>query len=453
MHFKHKVVAVLAAGALIAATAVPAMALENEFHGMFRLKGFLSNFNTGKATEYDPAGQNSKADTKSYVEQRARLKYIAKVNDDLKLVTHFEIDSRWGDNSYNSNGTTRNNGGAIGADQVNLETKNVYLDFNIPTTPVNVKLGIQPWEDAYQGIFVDTDMAGLLASSTFGNAALSLGWFRFDDSKLPGDGSRDLVVLDGKYSLTKELKVGGSYYMLNDEAEKANRAIPKEIVHMFGVNAEAKVGPATVDGFLLYQFGNLDAPAARRHISAFAGSVGTRAKVGPGTAKTSFLYVSGERDASRGTTNAFQAVEDIDQGPEHDYSSDMRMLRKDKFAQTTDNAIIFTINNKDQGVVFGAVGYDVNFTDRLFASANAGFAAVAKENGAKPANLRTGVKNSSNYLGTEVNAEVGYKLYDNLTARLQAAYLVLGDYYKGVAKNGEDPDNPYTTRIILQYAF
>jgi hypothetical protein len=453
MNFRHTVTALLAAGTLTAATAVPAMALENEFHGMFRLKGFLTNFNNGKFLEYDPAGADAKADTKNYVEQRARLKYIAKANDDLKLVTHFEIDSRWGDNSYNSNNTTRNNGGAIGADQVNLETKSVYLDFNIPKVPVNVKLGIQPWEDAYQGIFVDADMAGLLATYKAGSGVYSLGWFRFDDSKVPGNGSRDLVVLDGAWSVSEALKVGGSYYVLNDQAEKPNRAIPKETVHMFGTSAEAKLGPATVNGFLLYQFGNLDANSATRHISAFAGSAGARAKLGPGTAKTSFLYASGEGSSSRSTTNAFQDVEDIDQGPEHDYESDMRMLRKDKFAQNTDNAIVFTINNRDQGVIFGSVGYDISFTDRLFAGVNAGFAAVAKENANKPVNLQTGSRNGSNYLGTEANAEVGYQIYDNLTARLQFAYVWLGDYYKGVAKNGADPDNPYTSRIIMQYSF
>ena len=32
----------------------------------------------------------------NYFEQRARLQYTAKVSDDLKLVTHFELDTRFG---------------------------------------------------------------------------------------------------------------------------------------------------------------------------------------------------------------------------------------------------------------------------------------------------------------------------------------------------------------------
>lgn len=454
MCFKHKVAAVLAAGAITATMALPAMALENEFHGMYRVKGFISNFNNGSpGAFYEPAGKDSKAPTNSYVEQRARLKYIAKANDDLKLVTHFEIDSRWGDASY---GVARNKGGALGADEVNLETKSIYLDFNIPATPINMKVGMQPWEDAYNGIFVDADMAGVLASSRINNTSLALGWFRFDDKgSIVGKEARDLLILDGKYQVNKDMVLGGSYYLLNDDVGGTNaiRAITKEIAHTLGVNAAADLGIASVEGFLLYQFGNLEGPGTQRHLNAFAGSVAARAKVGPGSIKTSFLYASGEKSASGSTSNAFQAVEDIDSGAEHDYESEMRMLRKDKFAGTTDNAIVYTINNKDQGVIFGSIGYDVAITDKLFADAYAGFAAVAKENANKPTNLNTGVKNSSNYLGTEINAEIGYKLFDNLTARLQGGYIFLGDYFKGVAKNGADPDNPYTTRIMMVYAF
>ena len=147
MSMKKRLLAVAAVSALTVATAVPALAFENEFHGLFRVRGIIDNFNDGGGGAVKPSISSP---TSNYIEQRARLMYIAKANDDLKLVTHFEIDSRWGDNSYGSNNTWRNNGGGIGADQTNLETKNVYLDFNIPSTPLNVKLGIQGFDDGYK---------------------------------------------------------------------------------------------------------------------------------------------------------------------------------------------------------------------------------------------------------------------------------------------------------------
>src|SRR6266702_956352 len=159
MSFNKKILTLAAAGALTAATAVPAMALENEFHGLFQAPGIVSNLLNG-TTGTVAVSQDTLHRSKFFIDQRARLVYMAKANDDLKLVTHFELDSRWGDNSYSAAG--RNGGGAIGADGVTLETKNVYLDFNCPITGANVKVGMQGWGDAYKGIFFANDAAGLV---------------------------------------------------------------------------------------------------------------------------------------------------------------------------------------------------------------------------------------------------------------------------------------------------
>ena len=455
---KHAVT-VAAACTVAVATAIPAMALENEFHGAYRMKTFVTNFDDGTFSQYDPAGADKKAPTNSYVEQRIRLKYSAKLNDDFKLKTDFKIDSRWGSGAYD---TKRKLGGEIGSDTVNLETRAAYLDFNLPVGGVNVKLGIQPWTDAYDGIFVDTQMAGVIGSTTINDLALSLGWFRLDDSATTpfGHNPRDLVVLDGSYTVNKELTVGGSYYMLNDPITSdtkylagSPRTLPTEIVHTLGVNSAAKFGVATLNAYLLYQFGDLTelATGKEHSISAFAGALNARAKLDAGTVKASFLYASGDKDS--GGSKAFRDVQDLDGGTESDYSSDMRMLRKDQFAGASGKSFIATINNRDQGVIFGSAGYDANLSEKVFAGANVGFALVAEENASKPVNLATGVRNSSNYLGTEINAAIGYKLNANVTASLRGAYVVLGDYFKGVAANGETPNDPYSTSLMLVYSF
>ena len=91
MNFKKTVAIATAAGAL-AAISVPAMALENEFHGMYRAYGYVTNATSGGG------GFNlkEKSVTDKYIEQRARIQYIAKASDDLKLVTHFELDTKFG---------------------------------------------------------------------------------------------------------------------------------------------------------------------------------------------------------------------------------------------------------------------------------------------------------------------------------------------------------------------
>jgi len=93
-------------------------------------------------------------------------------------------------------------------------------------------------------------------------------------------------------------------------------------------------------------------------------------------------------------------------------------------------------------------GYELA-AGKLFGSANIGYAMADKKGAA-----------SSDSMGTEVNATIGYKLYDNLTASFNAAYLFIGDGYTkaGVAAarlpgGVADADNPYMTNIQLNYVF
>jgi hypothetical protein len=97
----------------------------------------------------------------------------------------------------------------------------------------------------------------------------------------------------------------------------------------------------------------------------------------------------------------------------------MVLLGRDKYAMTNDAAIVYDANNYNQGMVFGSIGYDHSFTDKLAGSLNAGFAAVAEDN-ANPYAYDAG-SHDSDYLGTEVNAELSYKVLENLTltVRLQ----------------------------------
>ncbi len=383
---------------------------------------------------------------------------MAKANDDLKLVTNFEIDSLWGDNSY---GVARNQGGAVGADQVNIETKSAYLDFNIPGSPVpvNLKVGIQPYLDAYKGIIFSNDGAGVVATSNSGKAYARLSYFRFYDNNKTdltpanntlGHLTQDFINLDVKYGITKDLKVGGSYVLLYDDRSRATS--PRVNVHMIGVNAEAKVGPAVIDGFFIYQTGkagavtdNGAASAAGsaqpfKTVNAFAANVGVKARVGLGTARLNALYISGDSSVNSGESrNDFITIK----GTEHTfYPAEMMILLRSKHAINSDRAIVYNLNNANQGLIGGFLGYDIN-VGKFFVYSNVGLAAVAKN----------ATSRDSDYMGTEINTEIGYKLFDNLSASVQAAYMVLGGYFDGTGTGGANPDDPYTTRLVLTYVF
>jgi hypothetical protein len=472
MKVTKKILTIAAAGALTVATALPAFALENEFHGFFALRAVNSNTITaaqvGPLYPFNASGQtvaNASTKTNNWFEQRARLFYTAKANDDLKLVTGFEIDANWGRSAYTDG---RNQGGALGADTASIESKWVYLDFNIPSTKINVKGGVQGLNDAYKSLFVGggADAAGLLVSSPFGPSKVTLGFFRLDDRTFTapsttassnGKATRDLLILDAKCTAMKDMTFGASYYFLNSDNsvsmsnQSGTTGIPTATagavndynVHVLGLNAATKLGDATIDGFFLYEFGTVDSifgETLNAHVNAFAANLAGKMKVGPGTAKVSALYVSGGSNAFVNVNNETSAA--FSENNFGNAIGNVLILARNPFLTQTESAIIYDSSNLGMGIIGGSVGYDANITDKLFAGANAAFAGAAKSLSG----------HDSKYQGTELNGEIGYKMYDALTVGVNGAYVILGDFYKGADVTG-DPDDPYIAQAYLKYVF
>ncbi len=473
MNFKKTVAIATAVGAL-AAVSVPAFALENEFHGMYRLRGMMSNYTNSGGGALHAGTAADPAPTMTVFEQRARLQYIAKASDDLKLVTHFEIDSSWGDTAYNNG---RGLGGGMAADTVNLETKNVFLDFNCPLTGANVKAGIQPISDAYKGTFIIDDMGGIIAAKKFGAATATAGFFRLQDygavtpSATPGVTANpigrknlDLYLLDGKFAVSKDLTVGGSYYLVNkDDLYNAG------YLHMVGANAAAKFGIITADAFLAYQWGDaLDSSKAistttgTRDLSAYAAQVAVKADLGAaGAIRANVLYLTGDNNKDPHNSDAWQSVDSYagaaagaKQSSASYYDSKMMLLMRNVVNMDTDKALVQFNNNNNRGLTLFTLGYDIKFNDKLAASANVGYAAASKKQGIGAA------ADVSASIGTEVNAQVDYKMFSNLTASLQLAYVFLGEGMNSTTTTQKrlpggvaNADDPYLTALMLNYTF
>jgi len=471
MSFKKQMLAIAAVGALSAATAVPAMALENEFHGMFRAFGYMSNAYNGGATITLAPG----AHTNAFAEQRARIQYIAKANDNLKLVTHFELDSRFGGANYTAASadkvgkyTGSGDGGQLDADSVMIETKNIFLDFNEPFTQANFKVGVQPWADAYGSTFALFDAAGFQVSRKFGNFTPTFGWFRVNDSSAAGGSAfggqvlvgsagvvgkqtTDIVVVDGKYAVNKDLTVGASYYGVYNDATAAATAsaLPgfKEL-HQIGVNASAKIGPAAVNVFGAYQLGEAQAFSK---INAYELGATGKVKAGPGSVNLAFLLLSGDSNG-QGTGNNQKGWQSLAANTTYFAPANMWLLVRSGQSINSSEALGGNYLNKGGRGLMGFFGGYEYAAGKFFANANAGAAFV-------PVTSKTAGVEQDNYLGTEVNAQVGYKVYDALSVSLVGAYLFLGDGVnspdaaKRVISTGAYADDPYLTALQFNYVF
>jgi hypothetical protein len=453
---KKKLIIAAAAGAVVAA-AVPAMALENEFHGMYKFMGYQSNiFNGTTFNKADAASILGKdAHSGFMAEQRARLQYIAKANDNLKLVTHFELDARFGGKAEGYLGTTNNDGGNLDADQLTLETKNIYLDFNCPLTGTNMKVGIQPWADAYQSLFLLADMSGVYATKKFDPATVSLGWFRLDDNtaKLqrdPGHLTTDFIVVDGKFAVNKDIKIGASYYNVQNDTGAAQAGGDNfELLHMVGVNADLTFGPANVKPFAAYQFGDMN---TNDKIGGFLVGATTKTKVGPGAVNFSAFYLSGD-DNGTGKNKDFKNIAAAN--AQYFNPANMWLLVRSGQAVNSSSSVLGNdLTVGDRGLIGLFAGYE-GTANKVFYSANVGYAMTDK------ARTAAGVTEDKS-LGTEINANVGYKLFDNLSISAAVAYAMLGDGLSDDAVTGNkkiagfgavDADNPYLFNVQLSYVF
>jgi hypothetical protein len=450
-----KTVAIAAAAGALAAISVPAMAFENEFHGIYNLKFFVSNYENGSAVTIDPTAFNHKNKANNFFEQRARLQYTAKASDDLKLVTQFELDSKFGGDKTGKYGVS-SDAGVFDADGINLETKHVFLDFNLGKS-VNVKTGIQPIKDSLKGIFLDADLAGVLATSKIGAATVTGGYFRYKtessngapaqptatsyntNTSPLGHDNADIFILDGKFAATKNLNVGALYYLLSDYSTNTPTTI-----HLFGLNADAKVGPATVSGFVAAQTG-FAATAQRKAISGYAANVGAKMPVGPGTVKASALFLSGDGNANNNNNTAWNSTG----SSTYVEGGQFLLIRTGIGGTNNDRTITGATLGSNKGLIAATAGYDATITPKLYANANVGALWAAK-------NTVANNGNASNFRGAEINLETGYKVYDNLTAKVQVAYVFLGGFYKHAAADADpskSPEDPYTARIGLSYAF
>jgi hypothetical protein len=168
---------------LAVAVAAPAMAkVEFSYGGQFRVRYIgQANFSTPISQSFGAATlaagdaavnevANRFGDDLSRFDERLRLYFTFTASENLKLVTKFEV----GDVIWGNPGTT----GRVGADGVNVEVKNVYIDFNIPNglMPLNAKVGTQPFVFLDSWVVDDDFSAAYLNTKFFDTWKVGIGY-------------------------------------------------------------------------------------------------------------------------------------------------------------------------------------------------------------------------------------------------------------------------------------
>jgi hypothetical protein len=489
---------VLLAVVLVAALALPAMA-DIKASGFYRSKAYLSNFNN--AGSRGIIVNNSDAETSNaFVEQRFRVKWEFG-NENVKAVWYLESDNIWGDaaggtpvaissNSYTPPGATttgyytggaaRNSGGALGADRINTETKNIYIWFKIPDTSMDFQVGLQNQSDDYAGlIYGAADMAGIFMNGKFEPVKYKFGWAKLYENNSAKTDDQTLYYGSVNFVPTKDATLGVNFYFLQDDTQKVSFAatgtgnieLPKDPlaagqpgytnkvrVYMPGIDGAIKVGPATISGFFMYQFGKLEAVNAPGQpdidITAYIADLRGDMKVGPGNAFIEGLYLSGgDNPADKYKAPITLATREASPGGNSAYSrNNSYILMSSPDTINVSQCLIGCSGgvsgsdpgNGGRGIWVLSGGYKQKITEKITGQANVGYLSATKM-------LNTDNDNRKEDMGTEINARVDYNLYKGLDVGLVGAYVFIGDFYKNAA--GESAKDPWTTYARINYSF
>ncbi len=145
--------------------------------------------------------KDERADDNFSASQRFRTQIEFIASEQLRGVVMFEIGTIvWGSNDGDDGGggtAGRGVGGRLDADGVNVETKRAYLDWMVPETDLAIRMGIQgfslPMGNGWSNPVFSADVAGVVANYKFDDMfGLTAWWLRPFDSNLNDGNGRSL---------------------------------------------------------------------------------------------------------------------------------------------------------------------------------------------------------------------------------------------------------------------
>lgn len=362
----------MVAGGVAATTA---SAVESQFGGYWRTRAFYQD-NFVQGNDY------------WRIDNRTRLYYTAKFNDDFKFVNKFEFNSNWGDGD----------GGDIGADGSTWKVKNSYADFNLGAT--NVKLGIQAAVIA-RGFIFDDDFSGAMVTGNFGGVSVTPFYAAVDTEDGGGKafdrslfGAIASVKISDAVSLNPffvyDAASAGTEVTVDDAGLETVAAVGDIDNFYVGADFDMKMDAVSLWGTFIYNgYTIMDVDG-----DAFLVAAGADAGIAHGQA----FYATGD--------DAFVVAP----GASYYWSEILGLGVFDNTAPDGSPA-----NGITNIAAFNA-GVTLKPMDKIKVDADVWYAMLDEDNA-----------NGDNELGLEFDGKLTYALMDNLSAEFILAYLVAGD--------------------------
>ena len=418
-------VALIAVFALV----MPASAAEVKINGIWNAKAWARD-------NYD--GDDDRDDSTQYVTQRMRMYFNFIASENLKLVYKNEIDFEWGDASF---ANARNDGGGLGGDTVNLETKNVYLEFMVPDTPVKATLGLQG-VTLHKGWFISDDIGAARFDMNFDPVSVTAYWAGANGLDADSDSSDDnwQIVASGAYKAENmDARLTFGYERKPNDATNAN--VDSDDLYL--VMGEFNMSFDMVSFFVILgtNFGEVDGDGTaagdlkERDYEGYMFDVGASFALDMATIRARFFMASGDDEG------------DLDEDFQVMSGATMSWAELISDGYTYDrNANLTQIGgaNKPSNMWAVNVGADFKPTDTTTLKFDVYYVGMVEK--------RTIGGDEEDEIGIEIDASLTQKIYDNLSMTILGAYMMAEDGY-GVAGAANSGDDAFQVGLGLDYSF
>lgn len=402
---------------------------------------------------------------------------------------NFELDWTWGDANYGAGG---NFGGAFGADAVNMQTQNLFIEFR-PQKNLFINAGLTRLFDnirvpaytftedlihtGYRLAIWGSDATGIAGHYLLNNQRFKVGMYQLYENNVQQNDDVSLFEFDYEYDFNIRSSAGLTAYYLRDRGNGEGG------VSILGQGLNS--GLSNYNGVFNFNFGNEDYKADIIWLGSHFHSdptlkqgrfgYGGFAIANMGTAKTSSqavdifgmaanLRLAYKYGKNRNDYLAFDGVfstgddNNISDGKYSGvltgnnwtapgavfFSHGLYLLLPHGNVVNRFNAAVIDIQNIGYGLMAGSFSASYDIIPNKFKIKS------ALGIGASPVTPSGGGK----MIGTEVNFNLLYKLRVFMDLELHAAYLSLGDFYDSSIVNGgvtERPKDPWVLFASLKW--
>jgi len=462
---------------IVFGAAIPALAADIKIHGDFNNRFMVyTNHNDWFQAEKGVILDGTTAE--SWGEVRYRLWLDATTNDGkVKGVWACEV----GGLEYGKPGSIgRSVGGSYSGDGINLETRWLYTDFQLPgiSDKARIRMGLQPFNvNSY--LWKETIM-GVTADIASGPLNFKLGWLRpyRDASKDPDDDVEDLDAFYGRINFKPlpNISVGifglymqgdgdnndpATYATITSQHYEIKKFANKYDLNLYtlGTDGKANFGGIFVNWDLMYQGGSIDGANFKESyngwdyndgvsnenfdVSAWFAHFDLGFKVDKMKFTYIFWYASGDDDGNDSDFDAFMAI-DIDR-------TDNICIFKAKYVD--DDYYTEKDYLLDKGFIMNKLAFDYKVNQKLQVGTSGMYMMTAEDIVYVDDN---GKQRKEDKVGIEIDAYLKYKIYSDLEFAFNVGYLFSDDamdFWEQGHRDGNSDEDIFVSSCRVRYKF